>query len=206
MFYPVDLQSSSPSACLHGLLNAPGVHMFSFILTPNLQLLPSFASQDLLPDGRFLTPVAGLHYLLHLFDQTEGMIKTANISGDAKLELVREQVRHHEDRMAYLENRHSGLQKQVCIKVAVDAEFNDWMQNRGDEDWFVVRGLPRLNVSRSAWPDAARRQVADMIKLVLHASRTRLDFEVVNVFNPFSRTTTPHSELITNSWQSITQG
>ena len=92
--------------------------------------------------------------------------------------------------MAYLENRHSGLQKQVCIKVAVDAEFNDWMQNRGDEDWFVVRGLPRLNVSRSAWPDAARRQVADMIKLVLNASRTRLDFEVVNVFNPFSRTTT----------------
>ena len=30
--YPVDLQSSSSSACLHGLLSDPGVHTFFFIL------------------------------------------------------------------------------------------------------------------------------------------------------------------------------
>ena len=166
---------------------------FSSIFTqspPNLSLLPSFASQDLLPDGRFLTPVAGLHYLIHLFDQTEALLKTISISSDAKLQMVQEQVRHHEDRMTYLEGRHSGLQTQVCHKVAVDAEFNDWMQNRGDENWLVIRGLPRLSVSRQAWPDAARKQVADMIKLVLTTNRTRLDFEVLYVINPFSRTNT----------------
>ena len=157
---------------------------------PNLSLLPSFTGQDLMPDGRFLTPVAGLHYILHLFDQTESQIRSVNLNGDSRLALVQEQVRHHEDRMTYLESRHDGLQKQSCTKVAVDAEFNDWMQNRGDEDWFVVRGLPRLNVSRQAWPDAARKQVADLIKLVLTTCRVRLDFEVISVFNPFSRTNT----------------
>ena len=154
---------------------------------PNLSLLPSFPSQDLLPDGRFLTPVAGLHFVLHLFDQTSLLIKTNAASGDAKLAQVQEQVRHHEDRMTYLENSHGGLQKQMSHKVAVDAEFNDWVQNRNDEDWFVVRGLPRLNVSRQDFPNASRRQVADMIKLVLNAHRVRLDFEVIFVFNPFSR-------------------
>ena len=166
---------------------------FSTIFTnspPNLSLLPSFASQDLLPDGRFLTPVSGLHYVLHLFDQTEILLKNATISGDAQLSMVQEQVRHHEDRMTYLEGRHCGLQKQVCRKVAVDAEFDDWMQNRSEENWLVIRGLPRLNVPRQAWPDAARRQVADMIKLVLTTHRVRLDFEVIAVYNPFSRTNT----------------
>ena len=153
----------------------------------NLSMLPSFPSQDLLPDGRFLTPVAGLHFVLHLFDQTELQLKSLTLSGDSKLALVQEQVRHHEDRMTYLENSHSGLQRQVCRKVAVDAEFDDWTQNKSDEDWIVIRGLPRLNVSRQDFPDAARRQVADMIKLVLNTHRVRLDFEVVFVFNPFSR-------------------
>ena len=92
--------------------------------------------------------------------------------------------------MTYLESRHTGLQRQSSLKIAVDAEFNDWMQNKGDEDWFTVRGLPRLNVARQAWPDAARRQVADLIKLVLNTCRIRLDFEVISVFNPFSRTNT----------------
>ena len=154
----------------------------------NLRLLPSFPCQDLLPDGRYLTPVAGLHFVLHLFDQTDLLLQSLATSGDAKLAQVQEQVRHHEDRMTYLENRHGGLQRQVSHKVAVDAEFNDWLQNRNDEDWFVVRGLPRLNVSRQDFPNASRRQVADMIKLVLNAHRIRLDFEVIHVFNPFSRT------------------
>ena len=143
-----------------------------------------------MPDGRFLTPVAGLHYVLHLFDQSENLFQSANLNGDSKLSLVQEQVRHHEDRMSYLENRHNGLQRQVSNKVAVDSEFGDWLQNRNEEEWLMIRGLPRLNVSRQDWPNAARRQVADMIKLVLSTNRIRLDFEVVLVSNPFSRTTT----------------
>ena len=58
------------------------------------------------------------------------------------------------------------------------------MINRSEEDWLVVKGLPRLS-GTSDWQDNARRQVADLIKLVLHANRTDLNFEVVYVSNPF---------------------
>ena len=56
------------------------------------------------------------------------------MSGEAQFTQVRESVRHHDDRMAFIENRHSQLQSQVDLKVAVDSEFNDWMLNRSEED------------------------------------------------------------------------
>ena len=160
--------------------------IFSNNSPPNLHLLPSFPSQDLLPDGRHLTPVAGLHYLLHVFDQTDTLLSRDGVGGDVQLAQVQEQVRHHEDRMSYLENRHVGLQKQVCHKVATDAEFDDWIQNRNEEDWFVIMGLPRLaNVTRQEWPQAVRKQVVETIEMVLKANRARLNYEVLYVTNPF---------------------
>ena len=160
---------------------------FSAVLSsdapPNLMLLPSFSSQDLCPDGVFLTPVAGLHYVLQLFDQTDKILQSATSGTDQQLVTVKESVRQYSDRVAYLENRHSGLQRQVDLKSAQDAEFSDWMVNRSEEDWLVVTGLPRLNNSND-WQDNARRQVADIIKLVLHANRTNLNFKVLYVSNP----------------------
>ena len=133
-----------------------------------------------------LNPVSGLHYILHVFDQTEVALTRLGMDTDGRLVQVQEQVRHHEDRMSYLENHHVGLQKQVSTKVAVDAEFSDWIQNRNEEDWIVIRGLPRLvGISDKEWPAAAKKQVTDCISLVLHASRTRIDFEVLHVTNPF---------------------
>ena len=163
---------------------------FSTVFTshqqPNLHLLPSFSSQDLLPDGKFLTPVSGLHYVLHIFDQTEMLMTRATLTNESQLAQVQEQVRHHEDRMSYLENRHVGLQLQADSKIAADAEFDDWTRNRSEEDWIVIKGLPQLaNVTRQEWPMAVKRQVSEAIKLVLHANRSRLDFEVLHVFNPF---------------------
>ena len=113
------------------------------------------------------------------------------MSGEAQFTQVRESVRHHDDRMAFIENRHSQLQSQVDLKVAVDSEFNDWMLNRSEEDWFTVKGLPRLSkVASSEWQDAARRQVADLIKHVLHLHKARVDFVVLLVINPFRHVTT----------------
>ena len=160
--------------------------VFSTNAPPNLHLLPSFSCQDLEADGKHLTPVSGLHYILHLCDQTEAVLTRATLTTDSQLSQVQEQVRHHEDRMSYLENHHVGLQKQVSTKVAVDAEFSDWIQNRNDEDWLVIKGLPRLNVvSDKEWPAAVKKQVSDCISLVLRTNRTRLDFEVLHVANPF---------------------
>ena len=144
-----------------------------------------------MPDGKHLTPVAGLHFVLHLFDQAELLLKRGATSHESQLVQVQEQVRHHEDRMSYLENRHMGMQAQVDNKVASDAEFDDWIQNRNDESWIVILGLPRLTgLSRQQWPDAAKRQVVDSINLVLKANRARIEFEVLHVSNPFTLTTT----------------
>ena len=158
---------------------------------PNLHLLPSFPTQDLCPDGKFLTPVAGLHYMLHIFDQSQSLLTRATLTSEVQLAQVQEQVRHHEDRVSYLENRHGGLQRQTDSKIAVDAEFDDWMRNKNDEDWIVIKGLPHLtNVTRQEWPNAVKKQVANAAKLVLQANRARLDFEVLHVSNPFRPTNT----------------
>ena len=87
--------------------------------------------------------------------------------------------------MAYLENRHGGLNARVDLKTSTDAEFSDWLQNKSEEEWLVVQGLPRITNSNGNWQDQARRQVADLIKLVLHVNRTNLNFEVLFVSNPF---------------------
>ena len=151
----------------------------------NLHLLPSFASQDLFPDGVFLTPVAGLHYVIHLFDQSLTTLALASDHADSKLVKVQESVRLHDDRLAYLEKRHDHLAIECDTRIASNAEARDWLINRSEEDWLVVTGLPRLSCSQREWQDAARRQVADVIKLVLHANRVQTNFEVCYVSNPF---------------------
>ena len=163
---------------------------FSSVFTlnppPNLKLLPSFPCQDLEAEGKFLKPVSGLHYILHLFDQTTTLLANISLNTEGRLIQVQEQVRHHEDRMTYLESNHVTLQGQVSTKVAADAEFSDWIQNRNEEDWIVIKGLPRLTgVSDKEWPNAIKKQVTETISMVLHASRTRLDYEVQYVVNPF---------------------
>lgn len=45
-------------------------------------------------------------------------------------------------------------------RIAIDTEFADWVLNRYEEDWFTIRGLPRLgNLSQQEWQFEARRQV-----------------------------------------------
>ena len=106
---------------------------------PNLHVIPSFMSQDLLPDGVHLTPVSGLHYVLHLFDQTEEILALSSQDSDSKLVRVQESVRHHDDRLVYLESRHDKLSVSGDLKTAIDSEFRDWMINKSEEDWMTVR-------------------------------------------------------------------
>ena len=153
----------------------------------NLFLLPSFSCQDLLPDGAFLTPVSGLHYVLQLFDSSEAALELVASSGNAQFGSVKETVRTHDDRMTYIENRHVHLQQRVDLKIAIDAEFNDWVQNRSEEDWLVVQGLPRLSsdLSNHDWQKAAKKQVTELIKFVLNIDRSDVNFRVLLVLNPF---------------------
>ena len=75
------------------------------VAAKNLHLLPSFISQDLMADGIFLTPVSGLHYVLHVFDQTQSILDALGSSSDAQLVSVKEAVRVHDDRITYLESK-----------------------------------------------------------------------------------------------------
>ena len=117
---------------------------FSTNLAQNLLLLPSFISQDLMPDCVHLTPVSGLHFVLHLFDQTETLLSLEPASSEIKLAHVQESVRHHGDRLSFLESKHGQLKKRVDLKAAKDSEFDDWVTNRNEEDWVTVLGLKRL--------------------------------------------------------------
>ena len=151
----------------------------------NLHLLPSFASQDLFPDGVFLTPVAGLHYVIHLFDQSITTLALASDHADSKLVKVQESVRLHDDRLAYLEKRHDHLAIECDTRIASNAEARDWLINRSEEDWVTIIGLPRLAVDgHREWQVAVRRQVIDFIKLVLKTNRTNLEYSVLSVADP----------------------
>ena len=48
----------------------------------NLHLMVSPAFQDLCPDGVHLTPVSGLHYVLHLFDEAQRLVEAIGARGD----------------------------------------------------------------------------------------------------------------------------
>ena len=163
--------------------------LFSSILSEskpaNLHLLPSFSCQDLLPDGAFLSPVSGLHYVIHLFDQTESALKTIVSAPEVQFARVQESCRHYSDRLAYLEHRHDLQDARFDQKAAADAEAADWVENRSEEDWFMIQGHPRLPEANSGqWQMAAKRQVNEIIKKVLHANRVNLDYSVLYVSNP----------------------
>ena len=151
----------------------------------NLHLLPSFISQDLDPDGVHLTPVSGLHYVLHIFDATINLLQQSGLTTESRVDIIQESVRQHDDRLAYLENRHGALDSGCNLKFAQDAEFSDWMLNRASEDWMTILGLPRLHVANDReWQVAIKRQVSDLIKLVLKTTRTNMSFEILYVVNP----------------------
>ena len=159
---------------------------FSSDRPSNMHLLSSHINQELGPDGVLLTPVAGLHYILHLFDQSVSTLGAVSTSTKDQLAGVRESNRSHDDRLAYLEHDNSRLRRQVNIKIATDAEFSDWMINRSEENWCTINGLPRLSSDLNGrdWQIAAKKQVEDFFRQVLKANKVNVPFDVLYVGNP----------------------
>ena len=151
---------------------------------PNLHLMPSFVSQDLMPDGGFLTPVSGLHYTLHLFDQAEVVLLASFSATDSRLGHVQEVGRQHDDRLAYIESRHSKLSDRRDLKISTDSEFNDWVTNRAEEDWLTILGLECLPSRGREWHTTARKQATDVIKLILKVNRAHSEFKVLYAVDP----------------------
>ena len=163
----------------------------------NLHLLPSFLSQDLLPDGAFLSPVSGLHYMLHIFDQTQIILESLGSSAESQISRVSEAVRVHDDRLAYLENKNDDVKKRVSHKIATDSEFNDWQTNRSEEDWLTIMGFRRLSgdLSHRDWQVAIQKLVTEFLRAIVKAHRATVDFKVLYVQNPVQGRTTGMSVL-----------
>ena len=162
---------------------------FSSGRPPNLHILPSFINQDFLHDGVSLTPVAGLHFVLHLFDQSEAVLALAEADLAQKAQVSQETSRYHDDRIAYLEHGQGEVSGRLRRKIAIDAEFADWVLNRSEEDWFTIRGLPRLgSLSQQDWQVEAKRQVKDVIRLILQLNKVQnLNIDVLLVVNPLRK-------------------
>ena len=169
----------------------------SSIKVNNLFLLPSFCSQDLMPDGAFLTPVSGLHYILHVFDQTHAVLETASLIPDQQLGQVQEVVRRHDDRLAYLEGQQNHQRDTSELRYAASCEYNDYVMNQSEEDWMTILGLKRLSteLDNRAWQIAVKKQVNDVIKLVLNVQRASLDYSILYVHNPIRGRTTGQTVL-----------
>ena len=152
----------------------------------NLFLLPSFINQDLLDDGFHLNPVTGLHFLLHLFDESERLLSLTSLAPDAHIPILSETSRANRDRIVMLEHDHFRLALQVNRKVAADAEFRDWVLNRAEENWLTIAGLPRLSgsLSKSEWQQAVKPQVRACLLEVVKVFKVNIRFEVLVVTNP----------------------
>ena len=160
----------------------------------NLHLLPSPLNQELAPDGIHLTPVAGLHYVIHIFDQSVSGLASLGVPPDQQLAPLHEAVRSQDDRITYLENKHLFLDHRVNLKTAEDAEFHDMLRNKNDEDWFNITGLPRLSskLDNRGWQVEAKRQIRDVLRQVLQLNKVNISFEILVVVNPIKwRTTGP---------------
>ena len=171
--------------------NLPQVALrFSATMTaakpPNLLLLPSFCSQDLTPDGLFLTPISGLHYILHLFDSAASLLELEVAPQELQQSEIKETVRRHDDRLAYLESSHGQLISRASLKAAIDSEFDDWVVNRSEEDWLTIQGLKRLpsDLDMGQWQSAAKKQVIEFLRHVLKVNKVNMPFIVHYVQNP----------------------
>ena len=68
-----------------------------------------------------LNPVTGLHFLLHLFDESERVLSLAHSSIEDNVVVVSETSRSNRDRIVMLEHDHFRLASQVRHKVAADS-------------------------------------------------------------------------------------
>ena len=115
--------------------------VFSLDQPANLSILTSFYNQNILDDGSSLNPVSGLHFLLHLFDDSERILSLKKQPPLQQNAVLSETARSNRDRITLLEHDHFRLGQLVDQKVAADSEFNDWVVNRAEENWLTLQGL-----------------------------------------------------------------
>ena len=62
------------------------------------------------------------------------------ILGDRRTTVALEVARQTQDRVSLLENDHARLSGQSDLRFAASQEFEDFLQNRSEEDWIEITG------------------------------------------------------------------
>ena len=153
----------------------------------NLIIISSFPNPALESDGVHLNPYSGFEYVLHLFDRTEAAIASLSKSPESFVIENTESIRALENRVVVLEKDHQRLNKVVEDKTAVDAEVSDFMENKRNEDLFLLSGLPRVpsGLSTKDWQSHARKDVLSIVSFLLNreaAVKVRIFTFVSNLF------------------------
>ena len=149
----------------------------------NLLLMPSFPTPSFEEDGVHLTPISGLEYLYHLFDDARNVISRQTLSTSGKCDVGSESTRVLEDRMMAIEQDHRRLCKDVEWKTAVYAERDDFQENVRNEVYFMITGLSRISDLRGKeWMERAIRDVSGVIDILLGKS-----YPVIVVHNATGR-------------------
>ena len=135
----------------------------------NLHLIGSFSSPELMPDGVHLTPYSGLHYIVHLFDASR-IISEAPVQ-PPELAKTTEDVRSVTDRVVVLEQSHARLAAAHSLKVAIDSEMDDFLENTRFEDHFLISGLSvEAGLGNREWQNRVKDLIQEKIKLLLGRS------------------------------------
>lgn len=130
----------------------------------NTFLLPSFSSPKFEQDGVHLTAYSGSEFVLHLFDSVKTVLTQLELKPPENLIATNENVRVLEDRMLVIEQDHRRLSSEFDLKIAVDAELDDYNENVRNESFFMIQGLRRLpSLDTKEWQSRAKADVSRLI-------------------------------------------
>ena len=89
-----------------------------------------------------MTSLSGYQFVHHLFDATLSLV---HFMSKPKEEKIDESARNSavlDSRLSVLEHHFASFRSQNEIEFAIQQELNDWNENKANEHFLVLSGLP----------------------------------------------------------------
>jgi len=93
-------------------------------------------------DGIHLTALSGYKFVRHLFDASLEVLSYRRLPLDLKLKSDHALLVSQGSRLSVLEQQFGAFRTQHDLEFAKQQEHNDWLENRANENFFVISGLP----------------------------------------------------------------
>jgi hypothetical protein len=89
-----------------------------------------------------LSALSGYQYVHHLFTATVEIISYRSMATAQQVQSNRSLMTATESRVSLLEHQFDAFRGQKDLEFAVQSELNCWQENRTNETFFVITGLP----------------------------------------------------------------